>query len=222
MSDEAAADTATRTSGGPADAAEPATDTGRDPDAGRSNSRGSDGIGAVAPWIVAVVAAAVAIVALVQWWQVDRRATADQQVREVAGQVVAALTNWQADDLEAVRGVIAEHGTDRFAEEAGQLLDQFAQGLQQAEAQSTGEILNLVADAQGGGDSGVALAIVRQEITNAALEQPDVQCWGTRVLLQERDSRWLVEGVELYGPNQCPAPGDEAATGDTSEGDSDG
>lgn len=176
----------------------------------RSSGRGRGG--AVAPWIVAVVAVAVAVVALVQWWQLDRAASAEDQAREVAGRVVAALTNWQADDLDAVRQTLDSNGTDRFNDEASQLLDQFAQGLQQAEARSTGEILNLVADVVEGTDGAVGLAVVRQEVTNSSLEQPDVQCWGTRVILQHRDGRWLVDGVELYGPNQCPdadqAPGD--------------
>ena len=184
--------------------------------------RAAGGAGAIAPWIIAVVAAAVAIVALVQWWQLDGELSADQEVREVAGQVVAALTNWESDDLETVRGVIDRNGTARFTDEAVELLDQFAQGLQQAEARSTGEILNLVADAEGGPEGGVALAVVRQEVVNASLEQPDVQCWGTRVVLQEQDGRWLVDGVELYGPNQCPAAGDAPATGDTPEGNGDG
>lgn len=184
--------------------------TSRDPHDQRSAS--APGAGAVAPWIVAVVAVAVAVVALVQWWQLDRGVADDREAREVAGQVVAALTNWEADDLGSVREILDRHGTERFTGEASQLLDQFAQGLQQAEARSTGEILDLVADAEEGVEAAVALAVVRQEVTNTSLERPDVQCWGTRVVLQRRSEGWLVDGVELYGPNQCPdadqAPGD--------------
>ncbi len=179
--------------------------------------RPSGGAVAVAPWIVAVVAVGVAIVALVQWRQLDGVISADQDARETAGQVVTALTNWQADDLTPVRETLEQHGTDRFVEEASQLLDQFSQGLQQAEAHSAGEILNLVSDAQAGTDTAVALAVVRQEVTNTSLEQPDVQCWGTRVILQHRgDDGWLVDGVELYGPNQCPDT-EDAATGGTTD-----
>lgn len=215
MSDQRPGDTTTRA---PEDASTPPSD------GDGASARTSGGAAAIAPWVIAVVAAAVAIVALVQWWQLDGQLSADQEVREVAGQVVAALTNWESDDLEAVREVIDRHGTARFTDEAAQLLDQFAQGLQQAEARSTGEILNLVADADGGpaGGGGVALAVVRQEVVNASLEQPDVQCWGTRVVLQEQDGRWLVDGVELYGPNQCPAADDAPATGDTPEDNGDG
>lgn len=171
------------------------------------------GAGTVAPWIVAIVAVAVAIVALVQWWQLEGAASADEEARQVAGRVVSALTNWQADDLQAVRETLEANGTDRFTGEASELLDQFAQGLQQARARSVGEVLDLVADAEAGTDAAVALAVVRQEVTNASLERPDVQCWGTRVILQHRADRWLVDGVELYGPNQCPE-GEQEATGD--------
>lgn len=186
------------------------------PPTSTGTSEGS-GVGAVAPWIVAVVAVAVALVALVQWWQLDRAASAEERSRETAGQVVAALTNWQADDLTAVRDTLERHGTERFVDEASQLLDQFAQGLQQAEARSTGELLNLVSEVEEGTDGAVALAIVRQEVVNASLERPDVQCWGTRVILQHRDDRWLVDGVELYGPNQCPDV--DEATGDDPTGE---
>lgn len=202
-------DTATRDPG-PPDAGQELHPPPRDPQDGRGSL--TSGAGAVAPWIVAVVAVAVAVVALVQWWQLDRGVADDREAREVAGQVVAALTNWQADDLSSVREILDRHGTERFTDEASQLLDQFAQGLQQAEARSTGEILNLVADAEEGAEGAVALAVVRQEVTNTSLDRPDVQCWGTRVVLQRRSDSWLVDGVELYGPNQCPdadqAPGD--------------
>lgn len=192
-----------------------ATDEAPPPSTGTS---GGSGVGTVAPWIVAVVAVAVAVVALVQWWQLDRAASAEERSRETAGQVVAALTNWQADDLTAVRDTLERHGTQRFVDEASQLLDQFAQGLQQAEARSTGELLNLVSEVEGGTDGAVALAIVRQEVTNSSLERPDVQCWGTRVILQQRDGRWLVDGVELYGPNQCPDVDEAPGDGPTAEG----
>lgn len=206
-------DTTTRDAGPTADRRDPSSRASDPEDPGRSPTAGA---GAVAPWIVAVVAVAVALVALVQWWQLDRNISDDQRAREVAGQVVAALTNWQADDLGPVRDVLDRHGTERFTDEASQLLDRFAQGLQQAEARSTGEILNLVADADDGTEGGVAIAVVRQEVTNTSLERPDVQCWGTRVVLQRRADRWLVDGVELYGPNQCPdadrAPGETPTT----------
>lgn len=207
-------DTATRDPG-PADARQERRPPPRDPREAQG-SPGS-GAGAVAPWIVAVVAVAVAVVALVQWWQLDRGVADDREAREVAGQVVAALTNWQADDLSSVRGILDRHGTERFTDEASQLLDQFAQGLQQAEARSTGEILNLVADAEEGAAGAVALAVVRQEVTNTSLEQPDVQCWGTRVVLQRRSDSWLVDGVELYGPNQCPDADQAPADAPTAE-----
>lgn len=178
----------------------------------------SDGAGRrIAPWIVAVVTTAVAVVAVVQWLRLDSAAAADRAVQEVAQEVVVALTNWQADQLDEVRTVIERRATDRFGEEASALLDDFAAGLQEADARSTGEILDLVADAHVvpvtvDGEVreelvGVALAVVRQETENAALQRPDVQCWGVRMTIEQVNGRWLADGVELYGPNTCPEAG---------------
>ncbi|HEX2027171.1 MAG TPA: hypothetical protein VHF25_04150 [Nitriliruptorales bacterium] len=157
-------------------------------------------------WVVAIVTAAVATVLFVWWYQADRARATDAQVTRVAGQVIDALVNWEADDLGRVRATVDQLGTDRFRDEARELLDDLAGGLARADATSRGELLDLVGTARAGDRRpyGVALAVVRQEVTNSSLDAPDVQCWAARAVLRHLQDRWLVDRLEVYGDNQCP------------------
>lgn len=165
----------------------------------------------VAGWVVAVVATLVAAVALTQWLPLASRADDREEVAQVAGTVLSSLTNWEASSLEEVRTRLDGLATDRFRDEARALLGDVGQGLSQAEARSTGEVLDLAVEIHDGagasadaGPTAAALAVVRQEIANLGLEAPRSDCWGARVVLKRVEGRWLVDALELYGPNACP------------------
>lgn len=161
-----------------------------------------------AGWVVAIVAAAVAVVAFVRWSQADGASDDRRAVAETAGTVLSALTNWEADDLPAVREEVAQRATDRFRDEADAIFSEFGQNLSAAGARSEGEVLDLVAEVEGptaeGTVTATALAVVRQVTENIDLPSPDVGCWAARLLVQQVEGRWLVDGLELYGPNACP------------------
>lgn len=165
---------------------------------------------AVAGWVVAVVAGVVAAVALALWLPLASRADDRAEAARVAGSVFSALTNWDAGSLEGVEAQVAELATDRFREEARALIGDLGQGLAQADARSTGEVLDLAVELHEGAEGGrtaAALALVRQEILNAGLDAPRADCWGARAVLRHVDGRWLVDALELYGPNACPQEG---------------
>ncbi|MGH3443189.1 MAG: hypothetical protein ACRDUY_14340, partial [Nitriliruptorales bacterium] len=141
------------------------------------------------------------------WLPLASRADDRAEAARVAGAVFSALTNWDAGSLEAVEAEVADLSTERFREEARALIGDVAQGLAQAEARSTGEVLDLAVELHDRAENGrtaAALALVRQEIENTGLEAPRADCWGARAVLRQVDGRWLVDALELYGPNACP------------------
>ncbi|MBW3577216.1 MAG: hypothetical protein KY462_05660 [Actinobacteria bacterium] len=161
----------------------------------------------VGAWVVAATAVAVAVALFGLWFRLAQQRAADADVAQVAGRAIAALTNWESDQLADVQAAIEELATAGFRDEVRELLDRISQDLAATEARSSGEILDLVGDAgtrPGAGDTGVALAVVRQEVTSTALDASDVQCWGARAVVNHVDGRWLIDALELYGANQCP------------------
>lgn len=202
------------------------------------------GLGPAGPWIVAGVVAVVAVFAAVQWFRLDRAAQRDAAIEAVVGETISTLTNWQAGNLDQVRTDLEALTTPGFRDQATGLIDDVSQGLRQVQAESTGEVLDLLGEVQGGTvrddgsreapdqPVGVGMALVRQSVTNVGLDRPDVSCWSARAITKKIDGQWLVDDLELYGPNQCPGagasgggtatPGDATPGGSTDGGETGG
>lgn len=155
------------------------------------------------PWIITTVAVIVAAVSL---WQMLEARGAGQDLSEaqrVASETLLAVTNWDANELEEVRGQLSDLGTERLADEATAILEEFAEPLEEARATSEGEVIDLVAETSRG--EGVAMAVVRQVISSEVLRTDTESCWGVRLMLTTEDGRWLTDRMEIYGPADCPA-----------------
>ena len=155
------------------------------------------------PWLLAILAVVIAAVAAYLWFDVDRDAATRRAIAARAGEVITLLTNWDADELDAVREQVRPLGTERFQDEADLLFEGLTAELEQARAVSTGEVLDLAVELRSG-DAAFALAVVRQEVTSLGASTPDVDCYGARAEYVRSDGAWLIDGLELYGPNDCP------------------
>lgn len=154
------------------------------------------------PWLAAIALGVVALLTAVGWWRASEATATDEAIAAAAGRAVTALTTWDADSLADVEAGVADFGTTRFQEEAARTFAETAAGLQQADVTSQGEILDIaIADVVG--ERAVALASVRQVVTNASVANPAESCWGARATLALVNGRWLVDRLELFGPNAC-------------------
>ena len=155
------------------------------------------------PWALAIVAILLAMFTTFLWFDLDRGSDAELAVATRAGEVITLLTNWEADELDAVREEVRPLGTERFQEEADLLFEGLTAELEQARAVSTGEVLDLAVELRSD-DAAFALAVVRQEVTSLGSSTPDVDCYGARAEYVRSGGAWLIDGLELYGPNDCP------------------
>jgi hypothetical protein len=157
--------------------------------------------GAYLPWVVVVLAVVVAAMSTVQWLSLRGAAADRQAVTEVASDALMTVTNWQAGDLDAVRERLAELGTERLQEEAGQILDELDESLVAADASSRGEIIDLVSEARRG--EGIAFALLVQQMETGELGTSMETCWSVRVVVIERAGRWLADQIDIY-EGDCP------------------
>lgn len=181
-----------------------------DADADVHDTAGSDprprDLRSLAPWVLVIALLAIAVIAAFGWWRAASQDAARADVEAVAGRAVSTLTTWDASDLGPVEQAVAEFGTDRFQQEASGIFGEFSVGLEQARVTSAGEVLEL-ATAEVAGDLAVALASVRQQVTNTSTgEAPVTSCWAARVTLARVDGDWLVDHLSLFGPNACEGP----------------
>lgn len=173
----------------------PSADTPTDP--------GGRDLRSLVPWIVVIALLAISVIAGYGWSQAASEDAARDDIQTVAGRAVSTLTTWDASDLGPVEQAVTEFGTERFQQEANEIFGEFSTGLEQAQVTSTGEVLD-IAVAEISGSNAVALATVRQEVTNTSTEGGPVEsCWGARVMLVEVDGSWLVDHLSLFGPNAC-------------------
>lgn len=156
------------------------------------------------PWALAVLGITVAVASIGLWvlgvpgGERDR-----QQAAAVASETVLVLTNWDAAELSEVRAQVDDLGTPRLQDEADAILGDFEEELAAAGAESDGEIIDLVAEADRG--SALALVIARQELTVAEVGTTSEFCWAVRVTLTEEGGEWLADQLDLVGPGDCPA-----------------
>lgn len=155
-------------------------------------------------WVVAVIAVLVAAAGLGLYFlgtppeEQDRR-----EIAQVASDTLMAVTNWEAGELDRVRADLAAIGTEQLQTEATQILDELAEALAAAGAESSGDVLELIAEVDR--EEGVAVGIVRQELRSAELGTETVACWGVRVVTVRADGRWMAEKLDIVGPGDCPA-----------------
>lgn len=155
------------------------------------------------PWALAGLGIAVAVASLLLWVLGGNGTERDrEEISVVASDTVLALTNWEADELDAVRQQIADLGTDQLQDEAEGIISDFEEELAAVRAESEGEIVDLAAEVDR--EHGLVLTIVRQELTITEAGSTTEACWAVRVLLTQEGGEWLADALDLVGPGECP------------------
>lgn len=161
-----------------------------------------------APWLVAVLALALAGWSTWQWQVLAAREDAALTVRATATDVLTVLTNWDAEDLDTTRASLEDAGTDAFAEQVDEFVGpRAAEALAAAGTRSEGEVEDVFVQTLDD-DRAVVFAIVSQALVSDDTEgvvQPATRAAELR--LQLVDGRWLVDGIDLIEPTIAEVAG---------------
>lgn len=185
---------------------------------------GSHGPGAAArawqllPWLVAVIAVAVAVVSIVLWRGLAEETATRDTVATAASNFLVTLTSWDATDgLDDTREALREAGTGRFAEEVDQLFGdtQDLAQLQDLGARSEGTIQDLFVQSVEGNQAEV-FAVVVQRVDVDGSEQSSRTDRFARLRLERTQAGWQVANVELIAdlagtPTEGAVPQDAPA-----------
>ncbi|MFP5308331.1 MAG: hypothetical protein ACLGIR_01990 [Actinomycetes bacterium] len=170
--------------------------------------RGRVALRRAAPWLVTVLALALAGWSTWQWQVLAAREDAVLTVRATATDVLTVLTNWDADELDTTRTSLEAAGTDAFAEQVDEFVGpQAAEALAAAGTRSEGAVEDLFVQSIDG-DRAVVFAIVAQALVSDDTEgvvQPATRAAELR--LQLVDGRWLVDGIDLIEPTIAEVAG---------------
>lgn len=188
-----------------ADSGEPAVDRPADERPGRRLRAGH-----VLPWVLVVLAVAVAAVATWRWQELaadDRQRAA---VRAAAEDFAIALTNWDsADGMTDTRDTLRDAGTAAFAQDVEELFGgtEDMAAISDLGARSEGHVDGVyvqwigtdpdLADEEADdlAPRAEVLAVVTQRITTDAGQETTDRY--ARILLEDADRGWLVHEVEL-------------------------
>lgn len=154
----------------------------------------------IAPWIVALLAVAVAVVATVQWQTLASAERAAEAVERAAGEFAVALTNWDAagGGMLETREQLRASGTDRFGTDVDELFgptDDLG-SLAELGARSEGELRDVFVQSISE-DRAEVLAVVLQRVVTDVTEGTEVSLRFAQVRLVDQDGTWLVDEVEL-------------------------
>lgn len=177
----------------------PGHDDGGDrPSGGRWRPR-SRRVRRAAPWVLLVLALAVAVTSTIQWRQLATEQAVREEVDAVAGSFMLTLTTWDASEgMAATREELREAGTERFAGEVEELFGttEDLAGLEDIGARSEGEVRRSFVQ-EVDGDRATALVVVDQRITADVLEGEEASVRYAELDLVRTSGDWLVDEVEL-------------------------
>jgi Mce-associated membrane protein len=166
----------------------------------------------VLPWVVAVLALAVAGVSTWQWLVLAAADDTREQVQRAAETFVLELTNWDASEgLAGTREELQAAGTGEFLQEVDELFGgTLGAELEAVDAVSTGEVQDVFIQ-RIEGDQAIAFAVVLQQLSTSVSDQPERTVRSARMELTEVDGRWLVSSVQLLAdggvtPDEVPTP----------------
>lgn len=152
-----------------------------------------------APWVLLVLALAVAVTSTVQWQQLAAEQAMREEVDAAAGSFVLTLTTWDASEgMAATREELREAGTERFAGEVDELFGttEDLAGLEDIGARSEGEVRrSFVQEVED--DRATALVVVDQRITADVLDGEEASVRYAELDLVRTSGDWLVDEVEL-------------------------
>lgn len=165
----------------------------------RPPGRGRQRLLRAAPWVLLVLALAVAVASTVQWRSVAALEQQRDEVERTAATFVLTLTTWDATEgMAATREELRESGTERFAGEVDELFGttEDLAGLEEVAASSQGEVRHAFVQ-EIDDDRALALIVATQRLTADVVEDEEVSVRYAEVALVRSDGRWLVDDVEL-------------------------
>lgn len=167
------------------------------------------------PWIVAVLAIAIAVFSAIQASQarseVAQLRAAERVRAEVAREantVALRLTTFEGEDIEQWYTDIRDTATGKFKDQLGQVFNQETRDtVREIGVVSVGEIQDLfVQDVDG--DDARAFALVKQTYVNSSTPDPVEDHQRMDIHLKRVNGRWLASEVAVLGPNGVIAPSD--------------
>ena len=179
---------------------------------------------ALAPWILAVLALALAGYAIFEWQQLAAQERAREDVVAATARFLTELTTWDASDgMDDTRQALLELGTDNLAADVEQLYgasDEMA-ALREINAASTSTFEGVYVQRLQG-DRAEVFAVVVQRVTTDESSDVEVTVRYAQVGLVQTGGEWKVDQLDLLvdtlGPdgqprdNSITIPGDDAET----------
>jgi hypothetical protein len=166
------------------------------------------------PWVLVVLAVAVAVVSTWRWQELAAVDRTRADVATATSQFVAILTTWDATEgMATTRDQLRERGSETFARDVDELFGstEDLRGLAELGARSEGDVRDVFVQSVAG-DHAEALAVVLQQVTTDAVPLPEVHLRYASVTLQRVDGRWLVDDLELL-IDTSPTAGRSAPAG---------
>jgi hypothetical protein len=182
----------------------------------------------VLPWVLVVLAVAVAVVSTWRWQELAVLERTREDVAAVTSRFVTTLTTWDASaGMGETREALRSGGTELFASDVDQLFGstEDLRGLAELAARSEGEVREVYVQSLQE-DRAETLAVVLQQVTTDAVEDPEVHLRYASVDLQLVDGQWLVDQLELLvdtaptgaGTGEGAAPAPEDLEGEEGQG----
>jgi hypothetical protein len=172
------------------------------------------------PWLLVVLAIALAVLSTWRWQQLAADERAREDVSAATSSFVTTLTTWDASGgMQTVRDELRDGGTETFAQDVDELFGstEDLRGLAELGARSEGTVEDVFVQ-RIAGDVAETLAVVVQRVSTDASEFPEVHRRFASLVLQRVDGRWLVEDLELL-VDTAPASGAPAAPSGEAEPD---
>jgi hypothetical protein len=165
------------------------------------------------PWILVVLAVAVAVVSTWRWQELAGLERTREDVAAATSRFVTSLTSWDAaEGMAATRDELRTRGTEAFARDVDELFGstEDLRGLEELGARSEGEVRDVYVQRLDGARA-ETLAVVVQRVTTSQVTDPEVHLRYAAVTLERVEGGWLVDDLELL-VDADPAGGAAAPT----------
>jgi hypothetical protein len=170
------------------------------------------------PWVLVVLAVALAAFSTWRWQELAGTERAREDVSAASSAFVTTLTTWDASaGMQTVRDELRDGGTETFARDVDELFGstEDLRGLAELGATSEGTVEDVFVQRLSG-DVAETLVVVVQRVSTQASDFPEVHRRFASLVLQHTDGRWLVEDLELL-VDTAPASGAPAAPAEEAE-----
>jgi Mce-associated membrane protein len=164
--------------------------------------------GRALPWVMFVLALAVAVAFAVLWQSSGTDDTEKVALEKEARSFVLALTNFSSDTIDQDLEEIRSFATGDFEGQVNELFSEdTVAAIKDAKATSTATVEALFVQSMTE-DEATVFAVLSEEISNQTIDQPRTDVVRMEVGLVKAGDGWKVDSVELFqSPGAGVAPG---------------